>query len=94
MSDQNKELEKIVGDYKYGFKTDVETVFDTGRGINEEVVKLISKMKNEPDWMLAIRLKAYNEFKLMNIFIILNPAKKLRVAGMMCQRQLRKLLIN
>lgn len=54
MSDQNKELEKIVGDYKYGFKTDVETVFDTGRGINEEVVKLISKMKNEPDWMLAI----------------------------------------
>lgn len=65
MSDQNKELEKIVGDYKYGFKTDVETVFDTGRGINEEVVKLISKMKNEPDWMLAIRLKAYNEFKKM-----------------------------
>ena len=68
MSDQNKELEKIVGDYKYGFKTDVETVFDTGRGINEEVVKLISKMKNEPDWMLAIRLKAYNEFKKMIIY--------------------------
>ena len=108
MSDQNKELEKIVGDYKYGFKTDVETVFDTGRGINEEVVKLISKMKNEPDWMLAIRLKAYNEFKKMkwpnfgpdlssvhfDEYIILNPVKKLRVAGMMCQRQLRKLLIN
>ena len=70
MSDQNKELEKIVGDYKYGFKTDVETVFDTGRGI------------------------IYQVFILMNIFIILNPVKKLRVAGMMFQRQLRKLLIN
>lgn len=63
MSNQNKELEKIIGDYKYGFKTEVENVFDTGRGINEEVVQLISKMKNEPDWMLEIRLKAYNEFK-------------------------------
>ena len=65
MSNQNKELEKIIGDYKYGFKTEVENVFDTGRGINEEVVQLISKMKNEPDWMLEIRLKAYNEFKKM-----------------------------
>ena len=63
MNNQNQDIEKIVGDYKYGFKTDVENVFDTGRGINEDVVRLISKMKNEPDWMLEIRLKAYKEFQ-------------------------------
>lgn len=65
MNNENQEIEKIVGDYKFGFKTDVENVFDTGRGINEEVVRLISKMKNEPDWMLEIRLKAYHEFAKM-----------------------------
>lgn len=65
MSDQNQDINKIVGDYKYGFKTEVENVFDTGRGINEEVVRLISKMKHEPDWMLDIRIKAYREFAKM-----------------------------
>lgn len=61
----NEKINNIVGDYKYGFKTEVENVFDTGRGINEDVVKLISKMKNEPDWMLEIRLNAYHEFAKM-----------------------------
>ena len=65
MNKENQEIEKIVGDYKFGFKTDVENVFDTGRGISEDVVRLISKMKNEPDWMLEIRLKAYHEFAKM-----------------------------
>lgn len=65
MSDKNQDINNIVGDYKYGFKTDVENVFDTGRGINENVVRLISKMKNEPDWMLDIRVKAYREFAKM-----------------------------
>ena len=63
--EQNQEINDIVGDYKYGFKTEVENVFDTGRGISEDVVRLISKMKNEPDWMLEIRLKAYHEFAKM-----------------------------
>lgn len=58
----NKDINEIVGDYKYGFKTDVENVYDTGHGISEEVVRKISAMKNEPEWMLDIRLKAYNEF--------------------------------
>ena len=65
MSDKNQDINNIVGDYKYGFKTDVENVFDTGRGINEDVVRLISKMKNEPEWMLDIRVKAYREFAKM-----------------------------
>ena len=58
----NKDINKIVGDYKYGFTTDVENVFDTGYGINEDVVRTISKIKNEPDWMLEYRLKAYDYF--------------------------------
>src|SRR5712692_1331158 len=46
-------------DYKYGFVTDVEA--DTvPRGLSEEVVRTISAKKNEPEWMLEWRLKAYN----------------------------------
>ncbi len=45
-------------EYKYGFTTDIETeVFPVG--INEDVVRLISKKKNEPDWLLDFRLKAF-----------------------------------
>ena len=71
LENQKEEINEIVGDYKYGFRTDVENIFDTGRGINEDVVRLISKMKNEPEWMLDIRLKAYHEFAkiLMIIYI-------------------------
>ena len=66
MSNKNEKYEQIVGtDYKYGFHTDVENVYDTGKGISEEVVRKISAMKNEPKWMLDIRLKAYNEFAKM-----------------------------
>jgi Fe-S cluster assembly protein SufB len=50
------------GDYKYGFTTDVETeVIPTG--LNEEVVRLISAKKGEPDWMLQFRLDAYRWWK-------------------------------
>lgn len=58
----NKDIDKIVGDYKYGFKTETESVYDTGKGLSEEVVRNISKAKNEPDWMLEFRLKAYQSF--------------------------------
>ena len=59
---KNKELEKIGTDYKYGFVTETESYFDTGRGISEEVVRTISKCKNEPEWMRDLRIKAYHEF--------------------------------
>lgn len=52
--------------YKYGFKTEVENVFDTGKGLNEEVIRTISKMKNEPTWMLEFRLKSYKAFLDLN----------------------------
>ena len=43
---KNKELEQIGTDYKYGFRTETESYFDTGRGISEEVVRKISELSN------------------------------------------------
>jgi len=59
---ENKEINEIVGDYKYGFKTETTSVYQSGKSINEEVIRMISKKKNEPEWMLEIRLKAYHHF--------------------------------
>ena len=52
-------LEKVTStEYKYGFTTDIES--DTiAKGLSEDVVRLISKKKEEPAWMLEYRLKAY-----------------------------------
>ena len=47
---------------KYDFKDDISSIFSTGKGINEDVVKAISKAKNEPEWMLEFRLDAYHKF--------------------------------
>ena len=55
-NDKRQEINDIVGDYKYGFKTDVENVLSSGKGLNEDVIRFISKAKNEPEWMLDIRL--------------------------------------
>ncbi|MEX2463497.1 MAG: Fe-S cluster assembly protein SufB [Balneolaceae bacterium] len=56
---ETKALETMIGeDYKYGFTTDVEYE-DFPKGINEDVVRLISQKKNEPEWMTEFRLKAY-----------------------------------
>ncbi|MBI2079746.1 Fe-S cluster assembly protein SufB, partial [Candidatus Micrarchaeota archaeon] len=52
----------LVGDYKYGFKDDVEYKFKTAKGINPEIVRIISKIKNEPEWMTEFRLKSYETF--------------------------------
>ena len=46
------------GDYKYGFVTDIDTEI-IPIGLNEDVVRLISRKKGEPDWMLDFRLKAF-----------------------------------
>ncbi|MDX9748777.1 MAG: Fe-S cluster assembly protein SufB [Paludibacter sp.] len=48
-------------EYKYGFTTDIETdVIPVG--LSEEVVRIISAKKNEPEWMLDFRLKAYRHW--------------------------------
>jgi Fe-S cluster assembly protein SufB len=52
-------LEQVTqGEYKYGFTTDIETDI-IPIGLSEDVVRLISKKKNEPEWMLDFRLKSY-----------------------------------
>ena len=54
-----EELES--GDYKYGFTSDIATE-TIGRGLNEDVVRLISEKKGEPEWMTEARLKAYRHW--------------------------------
>src|SRR5215813_1278190 len=50
--------------YKYGFVTEIESDV-IPRGLNEDVVRLISEKKNEPEWMLEWRLKAYRHWLKM-----------------------------
>ncbi|AFY66715.1 Fe-S cluster assembly protein SufB [Geitlerinema sp. PCC 7407] len=50
--------------YKYGFVTDIETD-SIARGLNEDVIRLISAKKNEPEFMLEFRLKAYRQWLKM-----------------------------
>ena len=56
------EIKSIIGDYKFGFKTEIESVLDTGKGINEAVVREISAIKGEPTWMTDFRVKSYRRF--------------------------------
>lgn len=49
-------------DYKYGFYTETKYKHDFGTGISEDLVKEISRIKGEPEWMLKHRLTAYAEF--------------------------------
>ncbi len=59
MSTETRAIEELTSrDYKYGFVTDIEA--DTvPRGLNEDVIRQISALKDEPEWMLDWRLKAY-----------------------------------
>lgn len=52
-----------IGDYKYGFSDPESYVFKSQKGLDEEVVKQISYMKEEPQWMLEYRLKALQHFE-------------------------------
>ncbi len=53
--------EKLNEDYKWGFETSVE-LEEFPKGLNEDIVRLISKKKNEPEWLLEYRLKAYKHW--------------------------------
>ena len=50
--------------YKYGFSTDIETEY-APLGLNEDIVRLISKKNSEPEWMLEWRLKAFKRLEAM-----------------------------
>ena len=53
-------------DYKYGFSTDIETEV-IPVGLNEDVIRLISAKKKEPEWLLDFRLKAYRHWLTMQM---------------------------
>ncbi|PID85382.1 MAG: Fe-S cluster assembly protein SufB [Chloroflexi bacterium] len=47
---------------RYGFADEEDYVFKAEKGLNEDIVRAISKMKNEPEWMLEFRLKGYAHY--------------------------------
>lgn len=51
-----------LGEYQYGFKDPENYVYKSEKGLTESVVRKISAMKNEPEWMLEFRLKALDHF--------------------------------
>jgi Fe-S cluster assembly protein SufB len=59
MEDSNKIINEVThNEYKWGFITDIETE-TAPKGLSEDTVRYISAKKNEPEWMLEFRLKAY-----------------------------------
>lgn len=53
-------------EYKYGFTTDIETEY-LPKGIDENIVRTISEMRHEPDWLLDFRLRAFRAWSRMKI---------------------------
>ena len=65
MSTATETIEGLVKqEYKYGFYTDVE-VDAAPPGLNEEIIRLISRKKNEPEWLTDWRLRAYRHWLTM-----------------------------
>lgn len=76
MSTATETIESLVRtEYKYGFYTDVETD-SAPPGLNEDIVRLISTKKKEPEFMLEWRLKAYRHWLTMQ-----EPTWQARAAG-------------
>ena len=64
-NDTDKILNQVTNkEYKYGFVTDVETEI-ISKGLNEEIIRIISAKKNEPDWLLDFRLKAFRYWQTL-----------------------------
>lgn len=64
-TDAREIIEGAAGsDYKYGFTSDIETEI-VPPGLNEETVRLISRLKGEPEWLLNFRLDAYRYWKTL-----------------------------
>jgi Fe-S cluster assembly protein SufB len=65
MQDSNKIIQEFTSlEYKEGFVTDVEQEF-IPKGLNEEIVRLISARKEEPEWLLEFRLDAFRKWQAM-----------------------------
>jgi Fe-S cluster assembly protein SufB len=65
--DQDKILSEVTsGEYKYGFHTNIEMEL-IPKGLSEDVVRIISAKKNEPQWLLDFRLKSYRHWLTMKM---------------------------
>ena len=62
MAENQDFLNQIVTEYKYGFSYPDDSVYKSPKGLSEEVIRQISAFKEEPEWMLEFRLKAYRHF--------------------------------
>ncbi|SDC77554.1 Fe-S cluster assembly protein SufB [Williamwhitmania taraxaci] len=66
-NEQDKILNEVTeSDYKYGFVTDIENE-TIAKGLSEDVVRIISGKKGEPEWLLDFRLKAYRHWLTMKM---------------------------
>ena len=57
-------VREVGGDYKYGWNTEIEMDY-APKGLNSDIVKLISGKNNEPDWMTKWRLDAFSRWEKM-----------------------------
>ncbi len=65
MSTQDEILNEVTSkEYEFGFVTDIESD-KAPKGLNEEIIRLISAKKNEPEWLLEYRLKAFAHWKTL-----------------------------
>ncbi len=65
--DQDKILDDITSkEYEFGFTTNVE-MEDIGKGLNEDIIRIISAKKEEPEWMLEYRLDAFRKWSQMKM---------------------------
>src|SRR5512133_97671 len=62
-SEQKPDFLEKMDDYQYGFSDPDTSVYKSERGLNEQVVRNISAMKKEPEWMLQFRLKALAHYQ-------------------------------
>ena len=60
--ESSQEARDVVGDYKSGWHDTENSTIRFDSGLSEKVVRDISKIKNEPEWMTEVRVKAYRHF--------------------------------
>ncbi len=65
MAKKQQQIEELTNkEYEYGFVSDID-VEEFPKGLNEDIVRMISKRKNEPDWLLEFRLKAFRHWQTL-----------------------------
>ncbi len=60
---QQQDITNELTDYRYGFRDEEKYEFKSGKGLTEDIVRMISEYKKEPQWMLDFRLKAYKIYR-------------------------------